>query len=84
MVIDKEHTVKVRQIMGILTTIAALFGSSCTKHDVHVEFIHGKDNTSIGVVDLPLKKLPDTDLSSILCKWVFGFIEPAFFLQRVS
>jgi hypothetical protein len=46
--------------MGILATIAALFGSSCTKHDVHVEFIHGNDNTTIGVVDLPLEKLPDT------------------------
>lgn len=46
--------------MGIVAAIAALFGSSCAKHNVHVEFVNERDNALIGTVDLPLEKLPDT------------------------
>ena len=46
--------------MGILSTIAAVFGFSCARHEIHVEFINEKDNTSVGIVDLPLERLPDT------------------------
>lgn len=46
--------------MGILSTVAALFASSCRGQDVRVEFINTIDNISLGVVDLALDKLPDT------------------------
>ena len=46
--------------MGILGAIVAMLGSSCSKRDIHVEFIDHKDNSIIGVVDLPPEKLPDT------------------------
>lgn len=46
--------------MGILSIFSTLFGASCSKNTVRVEFINAKDKSVIAVSYMSLEKLPDS------------------------
>jgi hypothetical protein len=46
--------------MGLLAIFSSLFGTSCSKRTIHVEFINAKDQRPIAVSKLPPEQIPDT------------------------
>ena len=67
--------------MALFGIIASLFGTSCSKKTVHVEFINAKDNSVIAVSDMPPDQLPDslainTTLDIKNSKWAVERADP--------
>ncbi|HZQ48335.1 MAG TPA: hypothetical protein VFC07_15065 [Verrucomicrobiae bacterium] len=49
-----------KRLMGILSIFSTLFGTSCSKNTVRVEFINAKDKSVIAVSEMSPEQLPDS------------------------
>lgn len=70
-----------KKLMSILSVFASLFGASCSKNTVHVEFINAKDNSVIAVSDMKPEQLPEsfainTTLDMKNSKWSVQSADP--------
>jgi hypothetical protein len=71
-----------KKFMGILSIFTSLLGTSCSKNNVHVEFINATDKSVIAVSDMRPEQLPDsfainTTLDMKNSKWSVVSANPA-------
>lgn len=70
-----------RKLMGILSVLASLFGTSCSEKTIYVEFVNARDKSVIAVSNMRPEQLPDsfavnTTLDIQGRKWAVDSAEP--------